>query len=313
MGGACDCKKELFDPAPEADEFRFGHAEIFSWVDSGNVEWKGILLYPPDYVASKRYPLVIQTHGARHDQFLLMGPNDQAGVGTAFAAQPLANAGMVVLQALEPSQLLTHDEREGPAIAEGWHAAIQKLTELGICDPDRVGLISFSRTGFYLVHLLAKYPYLLLAANISDSVQPGYFQRVLTVNLPKTARDEAMKIDGAQPTEIGFGEYFAHNPLYRLGKTSTAMRIEALGPDSVIAMAETYEVLRDAGRPVDLVYFPLGSHNLLKPLERLASQQGNVDWFRFWLQGQEDPDRDKQGQYQRWRGLKSLQTQALTH
>jgi len=30
-----------------------------------------------------------------------------------------------------------------------------------------------------------------------------------------------------------------------------------------------------------------------------ASQQGNVDWFRFWLKGEEDPDPAKAEQYAR--------------
>jgi hypothetical protein len=37
---------------------------------------------------------------------------------------------------------------------------------------------------------------------------------------------------------------------------------------------------------------------------RLVAQTGNVDWFRFWLQGYEDPDPTKQSQYARWRGLR---------
>lgn len=40
---------------------------------------------------------------------------------------------------------------------------------------------------------------------------------------------------------------------------------------------------------------------------RLASQGGSVDWFRFWLQGYEDPDPSKAEQYARWRGLRKLQ------
>jgi hypothetical protein len=44
-------------------------------------------------------------------------------------------------------------------------------------------------------------------------------------------------------------------------------------------------------------------------LERLASEQGNVDWFRFWLKGEEDPDPSKTDQYARWHELRKLQEQ----
>ena len=46
---------------------------------------------------------------------------------------------------------------------------------------------------------------------------------------------------------------------------------------------------------------------VVKPLERLASEQGDVDWFRFWLKGEEDPDPTKAEQYARWRELRKLQ------
>ena len=48
-------------------------------------------------------------------------------------------------------------------------------------------------------------------------------------------------------------------------------------------------------------------HVLTNSAVRYASQQGSVDWFRFWLQGYEDPDPSKADQYKRWRGLKKMQ------
>jgi hypothetical protein len=36
-------------------------------------------------------------------------------------------------------------------------------------------------------------------------------------------------------------------------------------------------------------------------------QQGNVDWFDFWLNRYEDPDPAKTEQYKRWRELRKLQ------
>ena len=56
-----------------------------------------------------------------------------------------------------------------------------------------------------------------------------------------------------------------------------------------------------------MIYFPEGSHNLMKPAERIGSQEGNVDWFRFWLKGEEDAEPQKAAQYERWRRLRSRQ------
>jgi hypothetical protein len=47
-----------------------------------------------------------------------------------------------------------------------------------------------------------------------------------------------------------------------------------------------------------------GSNPVVKPWEQLTSQQGAVDWYRFWLQGFEDPDTAKAEQYARWRQMR---------
>ena len=46
---------------------------------------------------------------------------------------------------------------------------------------------------------------------------------------------------------------------------------------------------------------------LRNPAARMASQGGSVDWFRFWLKGEEDSDPAKAEQYKRWRELRKLQ------
>ena len=85
----------------------------------------------------------------------------------------------------------------------------------------------------------------------------------------------------------------------------TALRITAIGSLSVLQEWEPYAGMLAQGKPAELVYIPEGSHVLVKPWERLTSQQGAVDWDRFWLQGYEDPDPAKADQYARWRRLRT--------
>ena len=58
---------------------------------------------------------------------------------------------------------------------------------------------------------------------------------------------------------------------------------------------------------MELIWPPDAAHRLVKPLERITAQQGNVDWFCFWLKGEEDHDPAKAEQYTRWRELRKLQ------
>ena len=53
-----------------------------------------------------------------------------------------------------------------------------------------------------------------------------------------------------------------------------------------------------------MFHIPIASHNLQRPQARYASQQGNIDWFGFWLKGYENPDPEKAAQYNRWRTMR---------
>ena len=76
---------------------------------------------------------------------------------------------------------------------------------------------------------------------------------------------------------------------------------------SLLAMWEPYAGLRYLHKPTDLVLLNTDEHVLTNPAMRMVSQGGSVDWFRFWLQGYEDPDPAKAAQYKRWRELRKLQ------
>ena len=304
VGGKCGCSRIIYDPAPQTDQFTFGRAEAFSWTDSRANEWQGALIYPVDYVSGRRYPLVLQTHGYSNREFLIDGPS---GATTAFAAQALANAGFVVLQAGDNRAAITADAAEGKNVADGWKRAIDKLVAMAMVDPSRVGIIGFSRTGFHVVAMLSEFPDAVAAATISDSVQYGYSQYLLSTNFDfGVGAGEFDRITGGSPFSVGYGSWFESNLLYRMSRSAAALRIEAIGEGSLLSLWETYALRVRTGKPADLVYFPKGSHVLMKPSERNASQGGNVDWFRFWLQDYEDPAPAKTQQYRRWRELRSL-------
>ncbi|HEY3814557.1 MAG TPA: hypothetical protein VGL66_15150 [Caulobacteraceae bacterium] len=97
------------------------------------------------------------------------------------------------------------------------------------------------------------------------------------------------------------------DPLYKVADAQTALRLESNGIRSLLGESELYRLRKVYGKPVERIYFPQGEHILIVPSERLASQGGNVDWFRFWLQGYEDPDPAKRPQYVRWEALREQQ------
>jgi dipeptidyl aminopeptidase/acylaminoacyl peptidase len=285
-GGACGCERALFDPTPNlARQFTLAKAESLTWKDANGIEWRGALLMPPNPVPGRECPLVVQTHGFDPEEFLVDGP---FGITTAMAAQPLANAGMAVLQIDESAAATTSDGREAKLFVEGMRAGIRALLARGTIDEQRIGLVAFSRTGLHAVQLIADEPDLFAAVVTADAAWFGYVQDQLFMSAPGPVSTEYHGLTAGKPGTRSIAEAAALDPLYRVARSHAAWRIEANHPASLIAYWELYTSLQRAGRAVEVAFYPQATHVLLMPDERLASQQGTVDWFRRWLQKKSD-------------------------
>ncbi len=173
----------------------------------------------------------------------------------------------------------------------------------------RVGIVGFSRTCFYTMAALASGAIPFRAATITDGFNYGYWQYLAYTDSygDLNARD-AEAILGARPFGSGLSKWIERSPEFNLANVSAPLQVVALGRTSLISMWEPYAALRHLNKPVDLIVLPNDStHVLTNPGQRVTSQGGTIDWFRFWLQGYEDPDPSKREQYVRWAKLRALQ------
>jgi dipeptidyl aminopeptidase/acylaminoacyl peptidase len=291
--------KKLWDPNPQLAQIRFGEVSVLRWKDKNGREWTGGLVKPVYYVLGKRYPLVLQMYMFDDDQFLTDGT-----MPTAFAARHLASVGIMVLQ-IRKDSVHTMDDAEAQEHLEAYQSAIEKLVHDGLADPDRVGVVGFSWTCWFVENALIKAPHLFKAATIADGPDHSYMQYHLLEAESLLSQEQDETIIGTKPIGDGLKRWLEYAPGFGLDRVQTPLRIEAIRPMSVLFEWEIYSSLRMLNRPVDLIYFPASWHIHQRPWARLESQQGDVDWFRFWLQGYEDPDPTKRLQYERWELLRS--------
>jgi len=290
-------KQLVLDLNPEFARFEFGRVEPITLKAKDGHEVEGGLYYPPHYKPGTRYPLVIQTHAFSASEFWINGPWN-----SAYAAQPLAARDIVVLQLGRPKEKGSDAKVEGtpqeaPRQMGVYEAAIDYLDGLGIIDRARVGIIGFSRTVYSVEYTLTHSSYRFAAATAADGFDGGYVQYLVN---PYSKRDWTT-VNGGDPFGETFELWRENSPSFTVDRVRTPVRLEGYGDISaVIGAWEWYAKLVMLDRPVDLIYIPDGTHLLVKPWERMTSQQGNVDWFCFWLKGEVDPDVRKQDQYQRW-------------
>ena len=301
-------KSLLLDLNPQFAELRFGRVETIAWKSTDGYEIEGGLYFPPDYVPGKRYPLVIQTHGYDKSSFAINGP-----FNSAFAAQALAGKGFLVLQGHmakpgdERLEKAFRSPEEGPNNMARYEGAIDHLDQKGMIDRNRVGIIGFSRTVFHVLYTLTHSKYRFAAATIADGMDGGYFTYI--INTGSDSNNDGVYVNGGPPFGETLSSWLKNSPSFNVDKLQAPLRIEAYYSWSVMQMWEWFSALTKLSRPVDFIYLPEATHVLVKPSEQMASQQGNVDWFGFWLQGYEDPDQEKGEQYRRWEKLCDLQVE----
>jgi dipeptidyl aminopeptidase/acylaminoacyl peptidase len=298
---ATSISRMVWNPNPQFAHIRFGQASVYRWRDKNGYEWTGGLVKPAGYVPGKRYPLIIQMYMFFDHEFMTDGTDP-----TAFAARELASAGFVVLQ-IQKKAVHTYNDAEAQDHLEGYRSAIEKLSEDGLVDTTKVGVVGFSWTCWYVENALIKMPHLFAAATIADGLDHSYMNYLLFgISIP-AIQEQDDRIIGAKPFGAGLSKWVEAAPGFHFDRVQTPLRIEAIDPLSLLGEWEVYSSLEMQDKPVDLIYFPKGTHIHQKPSDRFESQQGDVDWFRYWLQGYEDPDPTKIAQYKRWEHLRDLQ------
>lgn len=287
----------FFDPNPQLRRIAFGRPELYNWKDENGRQWQGILYKPLGFKLGVKYPLVIQNHGFSVDRYVPSG-----SFPSAFIAQELASVGIMVLQMRDCAGRST--PQEGPCNVEGYESGVEKLSAAGLVDSSRIGIIGFSRTVYYALEALTTSKLRFKAASITEGVTLSYESYLLNVGPQPTINQETVAMIGSRPVGPGLEDWFKRSPGFNMDKVTTPLRVVATRGGSVLGMWGTYAVLEDLRKPVDLIVLNTDEHVITNPVIRLAAQEGNLDWFRFWLQGYEDPNPLKAAQYERWRRMR---------
>lgn len=291
----------LLDLNPQLTKVRLATVKQVTWNWSKSRRISAGLYYPTNYVAGRRYPLVIQTHGWDPNRFWFFGRSS-----TAFAAQPLAAHGIFVLQLMDWQDLPTgrwsdHAQlKEVRSAIRIYRTAIDYLANRNLIDPRRVGIIGWSHTCFFVEWALTHDPKLFTAATVVDGEDGGYFQYIREDN----DYVDVPSLYGGPPWGRSLKNWVKFSPGFNLNDVRAPIRIQGI---HVWAQWELFDGLMDLGKPVELVLLDHDVHELKKPWNRIVSSGGDVQWFDFWLNGHKELHPIEVHEYQRWEHLCDIQ------
>jgi len=282
--------RSLFDPnAPLTRSIEIP-ARWISWrIADGRTAW-GQLLAPP---SSKPAPLLINYYDC--SGFLKGGTGDQ------WPFHLFAQDGIAVL-CIQPLPGGGNNVEEYKTGLAATRAAIRHLAATGLVDPARVGMSGLSFGSEVAVWTAMKSDLLAAVSIASPTLDPAtyfYFNALPGRDFPQMI-ESSWGLKDPETAPEGWKEI------------SAAMNVEKMDAPLLIQTPEQeyrynmrlYTRMLNRGRAADMYVFPHERHIVAQPQHRLAIYDRNVDWFRFWLQGFEDPSPGKAEQYRRWRSLR---------
>jgi dipeptidyl aminopeptidase/acylaminoacyl peptidase len=291
--------KTLVDLNPGFGRITLSRPERIAGVNRYGEEWFGHLVRPLGYEAGKRYPLIITMY--RSGDYFLLGASGNENPIQLFAAQ-----GFAVLS-LDIGRLRNRRPKDFQDRLMEWTSptaslemAVEKLRAMGIIDPSKVGMCGFSHGAEILEYAISHTDLFHAAVESGPGARDPFFYYL---------SGDAWQKNFAKFGLGGWPEGKSQQNWKELGASLNADRITTPllmnSPDSeYLANLALYSSLRQLQTPVELFIYAGELHVKTQPKHRYEIYERNLDWFKFWLKGEEDSAPGKAPQYMRWRSLR---------
>jgi dipeptidyl aminopeptidase/acylaminoacyl peptidase len=293
-------RRILFAPNKGLDEdiAATAPAKLIRWKDAKGREFTGQLFEARGASAGHPPPLFVNFYDCYG--FLRGGEGDEEPLAT------LAEDGISALciNGIPGAHLdATANDDQGPAAVE---SVVKRLSAEGRIDPSRVGMGGLSHGAEVTMWTLA-YSDVVTAASISSGLTtPTNYLFSSLMDSFRSGLRQFWQLGAPNETPERWKEI---SPAYQLDRIKAPLLLQLPEKEYLSDLDFAIPLMRR--HQADMYVFPNESHIKFQPQHKLAVYERNVDWFRFWLQGYEDPNPDKAGQYRIWRKMRDQQCKRL--
>ena len=271
---------------PELANLPVPKTELISWKSFDGMEIEGLLTYPLNYEAGKKYPFILNIHG---------GP---AGV---FSENFIAASGIYPLAALAENDIFIL--RPNPRGSNGYGlkfreanhrdwgggdykdlmAGVDYAISKGWADASKMGVMGWSYGGFMSSWIIGhnnRFKVASIGAPAVDLVSQD-----LTDDIPGFLPSYMEK----QPYE-DWTVYDDHSPLRFVQNVKTPVLLQHGQADIRVPFSQGlmyYNALKRRGIPVRFLVLPRQPHGPVESSMILKTAQTNLSWMLHYLQGKE--------------------------
>ncbi len=270
-------------------ERRFARQETIEWTGFGDERIEGVLVYPLDYVEGRRYPLLVLPHGGPEGISI-----DGWNTGALYPSHVMAREGYVVLKpnyrgsgGRGPAFSMANHRDLGGSEFEDVLLGIDHLAEIGLVDPDRVGISGTSYGGYFSAWATTRYPD-RFRAGITFAGLSNWLSFMGTTDIPH----EMALVHWDLYYWDSPGLYNDRSPVTHITENTPPTFVahgladERVHPEQSLQL---YNLLRLRGVPTGLVFYPREPHGLLEPAHQLDFMQRMIDWFDTYVRPSTSP------------------------
>jgi dipeptidyl aminopeptidase/acylaminoacyl peptidase len=288
----------LFDPNAELRELTQGRAIWHTWETSVGYPGRGIMVLPEDYRVGKTYPAVITTY-ACGGGFLRGGSGDNA---PEFV---LAHRGFIaVCLDAQVGNILAHEtdgRRLYPILCGIVSGLISDLVKGGKLDPTRVGLsgqsLGANTSAYCISHSNEFAAAALRHGSFPERARWDLFDTASWARGPKSSY---ARLNMPDPRNDPTGRWNEMSVSHHAKDINAPTLIQTDMAGGFLGALPLWSALHEEGKAAEMYVFPDETHLLTQPIHRLVNFERQLDWFAFWLKGEEDSAPGKRDQYDRW-------------
>jgi dipeptidyl aminopeptidase/acylaminoacyl peptidase len=257
---------------------QLGRVETVTWTNEGFSE-NGVVVYPPDYDASKKYPLVLYIHG---------GPRSTSTTAFAFLPQLLAAQGWIVFSpnyrgsdnlGNRYEHAITGDAGAGPG--RDVIAGIAAVKKRASVDDQRIAVGGWSYGGYMTSWMIGHYP--IFKAAVSGAAVNNLID---SYSLSDGNALRRYQYGGSPFVGDYVNIYREQSPITYAKNIKVPVLIMSDTGDYRVPITESYQMyhaLKDNGVPVKFIAYPVTGHSPEDPVHAADILRRYVEWFSTYL------------------------------
>jgi dipeptidyl aminopeptidase/acylaminoacyl peptidase len=273
------------DTNPFQKDYAWGKAELMNFTSSIGRPLQAILYYPANYDAKKKYPMIVYTYELlSQDLHRYVTPREN----DYYNANVFTQNGYFVLM----PDIVFRPREPGIAVLHAVEPAVKAVIARGLVDPANIGHCGHSQGG-YEAYFLATHSTLfktaVAGAGITDMV--SFAGQMHWGSVPEFDHWETGQFRMQVAPWEDVPAMIKNSPIDKVQvMPAKSILMEIGGEDPTVDMrqgVEFYNYARRAGKDAVMLLYPGEGHGLGKRENAVDYERRILQWFGYWLKGEQ--------------------------